>query len=490
MDPDIFWKLDGITARLGASFLLPDTTWEIRRGEHWAVLGPNGAGKSTLVRVLTGDTPHVRGRVSRNGGKSTVGYVSFELQERILAREEAKDAGRSFARSWNDLETARDTIHGGWEGNASEPEKTAGLLDRLGIAGLLDRPVRLLSTGEIRKVLIARALLADPGLLVLDEPFAGLDGPSRETILGILRAAMNRGTQVILVTHRRAEIPAEITHVLGVRDGSVVFQGPREDMLTPDRLRSLYGELEDRHPAGSRAKPGPAADGEAVIEMKEVSVRFGAVTVLDGLSWTVRRGERWAVVGPNGSGKTTLMTLITADHPQAYANQIRLFGRLRGSGESIWEIKRRIGMVSSEFQLRYRSPVPVRDVILSGFFDSVGLYRLATERQVAAATEWAARFGIGPLAERMFDSLSYGERRLVLLARAMVKEPELLVLDEPCQGLDRTNRRRILDAIDRIAEASEETTILFVTHQPGELPACIHRILSLPAPTAQSGGVS
>jgi molybdate transport system ATP-binding protein len=489
MDPNILLKLEGITARLGASFLLHDTTWEIRRGEHWAVLGPNGAGKSTLVRILTGDTPHVRGRVSRNSGNGAIGYVSFELQERILAREDARDAGRSFARSWDDLEKARDTIRGGWDGEAPEPEKAAGLFDRLGITGLLDRPVRLLSAGEIRKVLIARALLADPTILVLDEPFAGLDGPSRETLLGLMRGAMESGIQMILVTHRGSEIPGEITHVLGVRGGRVAFQGPREDMLTPERVRSLYGEPEDSHPALSRAKIMPPADSDAVIEMKDVTIRFGDVTVLDGVSWTVRRGERWAVIGPNGSGKTTLMRLITADHPQAYANEIRLFGRLRGSGESIWEIKKRIGLVSSEFQLRYRLPIGVLDVILSGFFDSVGLYCLATERQVTAAKEWMSRFGIGPLAGRMFDTLSYGERRLALLARAMVKEPELLVLDEPCQGLDRINRRRILDAVDQIADA-KGTTVLFVTHRPTERPASIDRTLSLTKPAVRPGGTS
>jgi molybdate transport system ATP-binding protein len=484
LDQDILLKLDGITARLGASFLLRDTTWEIRRGEHWAVLGPNGAGKSTLVRVLAGDVPHVRGRVIRSSGaRSGVGYVSCELQERILAREEARDAGRSFARSWDDLERVRDTIRVGTEDGASVPARAGALLEDLGIGGLLDRPIRSLSTGEIRKVLVARAFLADPAVLILDEPFAGLDGPSRESLLRLVRGAMERGTQLILVTHRDEEIPGEISHVLGVRDGRVAFQGPRREMLTPERLRTLYGHDGEPHPEGTGKRGVTTTEREAVIEMSNVTVRYGEVTVLRGFSWTVRRGERWAIIGPNGSGKTTLMALVTADHPQAYANDIRLFGRRRGSGESIWEIKERIGLVSSEFQLRYRLPLTARDVVLSGFFDSVGLYRFASDSQAAAAGEWMSRLGVGDLLDRRFDTLSWGERRLVLLARAMVKRPELLVFDEPCQGLDRTNRRRILAAIDGIAGA-EDTTILFVTHHPGERPASVDRTLSLAGPAA------
>lgn len=484
MDPDILLRLEGITVRLGATFLLHDTTWEIRRGEHWAILGPNGAGKSTLARVLAGDALHVRGRVIRNGKhpeKGIPGHVSFELQERILAREEARDAGRAFSRCWNNVVKARDTLFEAMGEDAPEPVKAAHLLERLGIADLLGRPIRFLSTGEIRKVLIVRALLADPEMLILDEPFAGLDKASRDAFRGLVREIMNAGTQVVLVTHRQEEISAEFTHVLGVRKGRVLFQGPRNDVLTPRKLQCLFEATTADRSATPRETRSSRPSGEIVIDMKDVVVRYRDVTVLDGLSWTVRRGERWAIVGPNGSGKTTLMRLITADHPQAYSNDIRIFGRQRGSGESIWQVKSRLGLVSSEFQIRYRQPLAVRDIILSGFFDSVGLYRHATASQVRMADDWATRLGIAELAGRPFDSLSFGERRMVLLARAMVKSPELLVLDEPCQGLDPGNRNRILDMVNRIAGAGE-TTILFVTHHPNELPACIDRTLSLAGP--------
>ncbi len=484
MDPDILLKLEGITVRLGASFLLQDTTWEIRRGEQWAILGPNGAGKTTLARILAGEEIHVRGRVLRNGNRpegGPPGHVSLERQERILSREDAKDAGRSFARCWNDLERTQDTVRGGADGGMVDPAEVDHLLEHLGITDLAQRPIRFLSTGEFRKALIARALLANPEFLILDEPFAGLDQASRSACQGIVRTVMNTGTQVVLITHRGDEIPPEITHVLGVREGRVLFQGPRAEVLTPDRIRVLFERPVSECPVVLRTERTTPANGEILVAMRDVVVRYGGLTVLDGLSWTVRRGERWAIVGPNGSGKTTLMSLITADHPQAYSNDIRLFGRQRGSGDSIWEIKSRLGLVSPELQIRYRLPLAVQDVILSGFFDSVGLYHHATASQVRAANDWATLLDIASLTGRPFDSLSFGERRMVFLARAMVKSPELLVLDEPCQGLDPGNRSRIMDLVNRIAE-SGETTILFVTHHPDELPACIDRTLSLAVP--------
>jgi molybdate transport system ATP-binding protein len=209
-----------------------------------------------------------------------------------------------------------------------------------------------------------------------------------------------------------------------------------------------------------------------VIQFCNVTVQYGQKMVFKNLSWTVNRGENWALTGPNGSGKTTLLQMITGDHPQAYANEVYLFGRRRGSGESIWEIKQRLGMVSSEFQLGYRKPIRSYDVVLSGFFDSIGLYRFARQEQHKAAQQWIDLLDLSALQDQRFDLLSYGERRLILLARAMVKAPELLVLDEPCQGLDPSNRRLVRGCIDAIV-AEAATQVLYVTHFSDEMPECI-----------------
>ena len=197
------------------------------------------------------------------------------------------------------------------------------------------------------------------------------------------------------------------------------------------------------------------------------------------MNWKFCEGENWAILGPNGAGKSTLVKLITGDHPQAYANHIRLFGRRRGSGESIWDVKRHIGLISSELQTRYRQGIQVIAVIRSGFFDSVGLYRRCSAAQEDLADRWLANIGLEDKRSLPFDRLSYGERRLVLLARAMVKAPRLLVMDEPCQGLDPENRKQILSLVDQICRRGT-THLLYITHLPEEIPQAVTRVLKLP----------
>ncbi len=205
-------------------------------------------------------------------------------------------------------------------------------------------------------------------------------------------------------------------------------------------------------------------------------MKYENTTVLDGLNWTMKSGENWVILGPNGCGKTTMLNLVTGDNPQAYANKIYLFGQRRGSGESIWDIKRRTGIVSSEFQIRYRKPITAFEVVLSGFFDSVGLYRDFSTEQKETAEQWLEVLGIADNSDRVFNQLSYGEQRMMLLARSLVKMPLILILDEPCQGLDRINRGRILDAIDVIGGHSQ-TNIIYVTHYPDEIPSCMTDML-------------
>jgi molybdate transport system ATP-binding protein len=297
---------------------------------------------------------------------------------------------------------------------------------------------------------------------------------------------MQEGTQIILVTQRPEEVIPGITHVLLIRNGRVALAGTKEEVLTPARMRRIAGKgfaemlkslPEIRLPLTGMEEPSRPA-GEPLVEMRNIHVAFGAYVVFDNLNWTVRRGEHWAVVGPNGSGKSTLLSLITGDNLQVYANEVLLFGKRRGEGESIWDIRRRIGVVSPELQLRYRKPVPVREVVLSGFFDSIGLYRRAEPAQEAVAERWLEILGMADHAERMFTRLSYGEKRLALIARAMVKSPELLILDEPCQGLDRPNRERILALLEGIGEQTA-TGLIYITHHEEEMIPCIDRILRL-----------
>jgi molybdate transport system ATP-binding protein len=333
----------------------------------------------------------------------------------------------------------------------------------------------------MRKVQIARLLINSPEILILDEPFDGLDQSSRIDLAQIIDDLMDDSRTVILVTHRQREILPNISHVLALGDGKIIFKGRREEVLLPTRMELLYPssfKTSFTIPArkdGSQKTPVGALS-EILISMKNVTVKYGDTTVLENVSWTMRTGEDWVILGPNGCGKTTLLNLITGDNPQAYANEIYIFGKRRGSGESIWDIKRRTGMISSELQIRYRKPITAFEVVLSGFFDSVGLYRDYTPEQKETAEQWMEVLGIADKSDRVFNQLSYGEQRMQLLARSMVKIPQILILDEPCQGLDRINRQRILDAIEVVGHQSK-TNIIYVTHYPHEIPTCMTHML-------------
>ena len=490
-----FITLEDITIRLRDKFILPHTSWKILTGQHWAILGPNGAGKSSLVRVLTGDVPYVRGSIThhfREHPSEIIGHVSSELQEHLIAREKFQDMSRYFAGKLHDFEKARTTILAGDHDGRDELRDFEGIVDTMGIGHLLDRGIRYLSSGEMRKVLIARALIKSPKLLILDEPFAGIDGGSRNKIAESITELVRQGLQIVLVTHRAQEILPFISNILFIKNGKVLMQGERNDVLTTKNLSRLYDAKYFDHRFTLDKRKSVSARGASyrngiMVDMRKVSVKYGNALVLNNLHWTVRRRENWAIVGPSGSGKTTLLSLIAGDNPQAYANEIYLFGKRRGSGESIWDIKACISMVSSEIQTLYRKEITASDVVASGIFDSIGLYRNLNSEHKRQVDKWIEFFGISHIANSIFTHLSFGERRMVLLARSMVKSPELLILDEPCQGLDQENRKLLMCLIEMIGRDTD-TNILYVTHYEDELPACIDHVLTLKKPELSETG--
>ena len=348
--------------------------------------------------------------------------------------------------------------------------------------GLLDKYLILLSSGELRKFKLASALFSQPRVLIMDNPFIGLDAETRQQLKDLLaQLAADERLQMILVLAKSDEIPDFITHVVEVADMRVLPKLPREEFLAsrqpfPTRVlpeemkRQLLGLKEPERPAG--------ADTERVVAFHKVSIRYGARTILKDLDWTVSRGERWALSGQNGAGKSTLLSLVCADNPQAYACDIELFGHRRGSGESIWDIKRQIGYVSPEMHRSYRQDIPALRIVASGLKDTVGLYAKPTEEERERCRWWMRLFGLGGKEERPFLQLSSGEQRLVLLARAFVKDPQLLILDEPLHGLDNVNRRLVKDIIETYC-ARPGKTLVFVSHYREEWPACIDHWIEL-----------
>jgi len=479
-----FITLEKITARLGDRWLLADTDWQILTGQHWAVVGPNGSGKTTLARMLAGEVPVVQGRIRRhyqNGptaaqAREPMAIVSSEQYHRLHERERQRDTMRHFSGRISEYTPAGELLENAIKERGAQAKTWfwPKAIETLALAEILAKPLTALTSSEMRKLLLARALALNPRMLILDEPFNGLDAPSRNRLNDLLSELAAAGTQMVLIVHRLAEMPEFCDHVLQLDRGRVVWQGERS-YFDPDRMsppKDLPTEATSLHTNAAHHDNG----GAPLIRMRNVTVRYGRFTVLRDVNWVVRPNEHWAVTGPNGAGKTTLLKLITGDQLQAYANDITLFGRPRGSGESVWEVKRRIGYVGDDVQARYQRSMSAFDVVCSGFFDSVGLYRHCSPEQRETARWWCRKLALEDIAGSPIKRLSFGQQRLILIARAMVKSPCLLILDEPCNGLDPANRRRVLEMLARIAD-QEETSLLYVTHRPDEIPAVItHRL--------------
>ncbi|MCE9614366.1 MAG: ATP-binding cassette domain-containing protein [Lentisphaerae bacterium] len=495
-----FLSLHGVSLRVGERLLFTGTTWTFRRGQQWALVGPNGAGKSCLAAALCGHVPVVRGDVQYHfrmppgvEPEHAVGTVSFAEQRAAV--------GNGFVQArWNTwaLEGAarvsdylsRDHVEdrNPFEIRVDPPGAAAAFARRrrhaiaaTQIASLQRRALITLSNGEMRKVVLARALCRPLRLLILDDPFAGLDGLYRRHLRDVLTSIMRGPLRVLLITPRLSDLPRGITHMLVAERGRVVAQGAAGVVRRLAVVRRLLAPhavaAAGRLPIPVPASP-PRPAGRDVICLREVTVRYGRTTILDRVNWTVRAGESWALLGPNGAGKTTVLSLIVGDNPQAYANDVSVFGRRRGTGESIWEIKRRIGWISPEVHLNCDGARCCLDTVLDGFSSADGARPPGTRRQRLQARQWLKAFGLLAHAGQPLGTLSTGLQRMVLLARALVAGPDLLVLDEPCQGLDAAHRRRFVQTVDAILQRTA-TTVIYVTHRRDELPARLQHVLRL-----------
>lgn len=451
---------------------------ELKPGEQVAIVGPNGAGKSLLVDMMTGKHPLLSGHISYDFRPSPTQSV-YENIKYIAFKDTygSADANYYYQQRWNAHDQDEAPRVCDLLGPLEDTEPVRRLLDLFHLRPLLDKPVILLSSGELRKFQLAKTLLSGPRVLMIDNPFIGLDAATRRLLVDMLTQLSRTGLlQLVLVLSMEQDIPEFITHVIPVEDKRVGQKVERES------YRQLPG-------SGRQARPDvlfarmeqlpcvPEGDGaDEVIRMQHVSIRYGSRTLLHDLDWVVRRGERWALSGENGAGKSTLLSLVCADNPQSYACDIRLFGRRRGSGESIWEIKRHIGYVSPEMHRAYGKNLPALDIVASGFRDSIGLYHRPKAGELETCAWWMDTLGIGDLQGRLFLTLSSGEQRMCLLARAFVKDPELLILDEPMHGLDAWRRERVRHVIEAFCLRPNKTLVM-VTHDEDELPACIdHRL--------------
>lgn len=469
-------EFNDCTIELSKTFSLSDISWRMARSEIWAVLGPNGSGKSAFLDSIAGAGDVTHG--SRSVSAEKVALVSLEEQARLIAREKERDDS-DLTDEISEGTPTRVMID---EVSENRNLKEA-LVDSFSLTGLLDRGFRKLSTGETRKILLIRALTSDPELLLLDEPFEGLDTASVQQVKRIL-GDLAADSPMIMAFNRVEEVPDFVTHVLYLEKGRIRNTFSCEQYGSIDAVKRVLSQLTHmKSRAIELPEPenvfGPRlnADG-ALVGLRDARVAYTENLVFEGLSWEIRPGEHWQISGPNGSGKTCLLNLITGDHPQCYVNDIEVFGYKRGHGETIWDIKKYIGYVSTALHWDYRLGVGVRNVVISGFYDSIGLYHKANDNQRQIADAWLALLGMSGKAGDPFSRLSYGEQRLLLIARAMVKHPPLLLLDEPCLGLDDLNRQLVLALVERVCEEGN-TTVVYVTHHDEDEVPSIHNRLRL-----------
>lgn len=427
---------------------------QFNQGEQWIIYGPNGGGKTFLVNTLRSANNIRGGKIhyafpnERSQAVSdNICYVTFHDQY-----SQSIDTGASaYQMRWNRGamdETFEPRVADSLKKAPSMPQDEYNrLLEELEITDMLPRTIVSLSSGEFRRFQLARVLIKRPTLLIVDNPFIGLDNEGRKIVSRLLqRLTLNGRLSLILVVSRWPRDTKGFTHVVEVDEGRI-----EKRLIAPAPI---------------------------IMEARNINISYGQRTILKDFSITIREGEHWALKGQNGSGKSTLLSLICADNPQGYACDITLFGRQRGSGESIWDIKKNIGFVSPEMYRAYRRNLPVKTIVASGLHDTTGLFRQPKQEDFLCIEKWMQRFKINDWAERSYLSLSSGEQRLVLLCRAFVKNPPLLILDEPFHGLDERNRLMALNIITEYCSLPRKTLIM-VSHYDEDFPPIIDHSITL-----------
>lgn len=482
--------------------------FSLEEGECMAIAGNNGAGKSMLVDIITEKHPllinHVEFDFTPSKSKNTYDNITHITFHDSYGTE---DGTYYYQQRWNQhdidgyptvrqlLNDAENIVDNRLESELSITDKEkqdirkqrTELKTRIqklfDLESLLDKRIVMLSSGELRKFQLTKSLIANPRVLILDNPFIGLDANARNQLQSLLKILItNTKKALILVLAKTDDIPDFVTHVVEVKnlivgDKVLISDWKKQNPTVPHRVISeIKAKKIIELPYSEEFNLTNIQKQGIIVEFDNVNIKYGERIILNDISFKIKNQEHWALTGENGSGKSTLLSLICADNPQAYANNISLFGHKRGSGESIWDIKKYIGYISPEMHRAYQRDYPAIEIVASGLRDSIGLYHKPKPHQIGICEFWMDIFGVEHLARKSFLKLSSGEQRLVLLARTFVKDPALLILDEPLHGLDLTNRRLVKDIIETFCRRKNKTLIM-VTHYTDEFPSIIdHKI--------------
>jgi molybdate transport system ATP-binding protein len=481
-------QLKEITCIAEEKVIISNISFKIRRGEAVMISGKSGSGKTTLGKILAGNIQASQGFIEIEEGLKRI-FVPQQHTFRLLSHSKSYYQQRYEISDNSDFPTVKEylSLTGFPEAESSE------ITGNLGIRQLMAKKLNTLSNGEGKRVQIAEALLSHPDVLILDNPFTGLDTQARSILNQFIKDQTGQGMTIILLADLK-EIPDNISEFIHLKEGKI------EGIYTRDEYKNLAGKISAHEVPDLEGLKEFLFEDEHwfnnFLEMRNVNVEIGSEKVLKNISWKVGKGEKWALTGPNGAGKSTLLSLVTGDNPQVYKNDISIFDIKSGEGQSIWEVKKRIGYVSPEFHIffhrnltftesltkassGYGGPsVSCFEAVCSGFKDQTGSAQDVTSYQKRIALAWLNALNLGEMAKKCLSELSLGHQRLVLLARAMVKNPPVLILDEPCQGLDTGQTEMFRSVINELVKVSEKT-IIYVSHYPEEIPDCIDRHLRL-----------
>lgn len=448
--------------------ILGDISFTLNKGEALVITGPAGCGKTSLGLALAQQL-HYQGTIAWDlPAGSQIGWV--EQQHHFKTLQSTTDL--YYQQRFNSYDTEETQTVA--ESLGDRLNEAIGLIEEMGIGYLMGEKLIQLSNGENKKLQLLHILLLQPAVLIMDQPFTGLDTKTRQWLNEQVLRLKKNGVVLILICSAD-EIPESADKVLLLANGTMKVLSERLAFQRETTLNTAT-------PAVPANEIIPKYSGESVYEsiinMEEVTVRYGDKLILDRISWRVLPGECWLLTGPNGAGKSTLLSLVTGDNPQAYANKIHLFGKRRGTGESIWDIKKKTGFVSPELHVYFNSQSTGFETVASGLFDTIGLFRNMIKEDTEWVLQWMEVCGVSELKDKRLQDLSTGEQRLLLLARALVKDPPLLVLDEPCQGLDPDRKRLLLDLINRICTVTGKA-LVFVSHYENEVPDCINKYIRI-----------
>lgn len=455
--------------------VLQDLSWVINRNDNWLLCGSSGTGKTSLAKAIAGLIPVPNGEISihfnpESALPALVHYVANWYQFKDL--EGASNF--YYQQRYNSSVTvttatviAELEIYGKQHG--LQFEEIDAILNALGFSALKNSPLIQLSSGEHKKLQLVKALWLKPQLLILDQPYNGLDTLSRKNLNVLLEKIAAAGTQLILISNE-TELPAVINRFAEIREGAL------KEVSFEERALDLVEEISKPVPSFLN-NVAVSSTADHVIKMIDVNISYSGKQVLKNINWEVNPGEKWLLQGYNGSGKSTLLSLIAGDHPQAYSNNFYLFGNKRGTGESIWEIKERIGLISPELHWYFDASATVWQSIASGFYDSSGLFCSPGATKNAQVDELIQYFGLGEYKNRLMNELPLGKQRLTLLARTIIKNPEILILDEPCQGLDQQQTQHFNKLVDELCKNG--TTLIYVGHFESQLPSCLEKRILL-----------